>query len=398
MIVSYGGEIWRVPVDGTAPTKIPFSVDADVAIGPEVRFDYRSRTRRRSPRTRSAIRSRRPMGAGSRSRCSTGSTSWTCRAARRARLTTQEVGEYFPAWSPDGTSHRLRDVGDRRRPRHEGAASAGGAAGAAHARAGLLPAAGLVAGWQTHRRDPRVRARRRGSRSTPSSSMGWAPSSSGSRRAVATSRSSGRPRPRRVRTSRRSQADLPLRTVAAPDGSHGRRCAPPTVALVSMRWDGTDVKQHVRVTGSCPSPRTTSSRRRSDIVMPRDVDARAREPARHADRRPDPDGAEGRPGARAWPTTTSTWSRCRRPAAAAPLVALASPTAPRCPIRKLTDIGGEFPVWSADGRTVHWSIGNAFVTYGSSARRRWTTACAGPASIRRRAPARPTGRTSSAFA
>jgi imidazolonepropionase-like amidohydrolase len=33
------------------------------------------------------------------------------------------------------------------------------------------------------------------------------------------------------------------------------------------------------------------------------------------------------------------------------------------PIRKLTDIGGEFPAWSADGRIVHWSIGNAFVTY-----------------------------------
>src|SRR5690606_39628791 len=33
------------------------------------------------------------------------------------------------------------------------------------------------------------------------------------------------------------------------------------------------------------------------------------------------------------------------------------------PVRKLADIGGEFPSWSADGERVHWAIGNAFVTY-----------------------------------
>ncbi|MGH7504185.1 MAG: amidohydrolase family protein, partial [Longimicrobiales bacterium] len=33
------------------------------------------------------------------------------------------------------------------------------------------------------------------------------------------------------------------------------------------------------------------------------------------------------------------------------------------PVRKLTDIGGEFPAWSADGMKVHWAIGNAFVSY-----------------------------------
>ncbi|HSL70104.1 MAG TPA: hypothetical protein VK864_07660, partial [Longimicrobiales bacterium] len=40
VVLSYGGEIWRVPVDGGAGAKIPFTVDAEVAIGPEVKFDY----------------------------------------------------------------------------------------------------------------------------------------------------------------------------------------------------------------------------------------------------------------------------------------------------------------------------------------------------------------------
>ena len=32
-------------------------------------------------------------------------------------------------------------------------------------------------------------------------------------------------------------------------------------------------------------------------------------------------------------------------------------------MRKLTDIGGEFPAWGADGTKVHWSIGNAHIVY-----------------------------------
>jgi hypothetical protein len=33
------------------------------------------------------------------------------------------------------------------------------------------------------------------------------------------------------------------------------------------------------------------------------------------------------------------------------------------PNKKLTDIGGQFPAWSADGKQVHWSVGNAHVVY-----------------------------------
>src|SRR6185437_2275177 len=33
------------------------------------------------------------------------------------------------------------------------------------------------------------------------------------------------------------------------------------------------------------------------------------------------------------------------------------------PARKLTELGGEFPGWDADGRKVHWSLGNAHFVY-----------------------------------
>ena len=44
-------------------------------------------------------------------------------------------------------------------------------------------------------------------------------------------------------------------------------------------------------------------------------------------------------------------------------VSVASPDSAPVPVRKLTDIGGEFPAWGADSNTVHWSIGNAHVVY-----------------------------------
>src|SRR5690606_39320 len=46
-----------------------------------------------------------------------------------------------------------------------------------------------------------------------------------------------------------------------------------------------------------------------------------------------------------------------------PTLSVANVQGSPVPMRRLTDIGGEFPTWSADGTTVHWAIGNAFVSY-----------------------------------
>src|SRR5919197_6601133 len=41
VVVSYGGKIWRVPVDGSAATPVPFHVRVQLGIGPKVAFTYR---------------------------------------------------------------------------------------------------------------------------------------------------------------------------------------------------------------------------------------------------------------------------------------------------------------------------------------------------------------------
>jgi hypothetical protein len=95
--------------------KIPFSVDADVAIGPEVRFDYPIED---TP-TFVARQIRDPITSPDGRRVVFSALDRLYVAdlpnGTPRRLTSDEVGEYFPAWSPDGSTHRLRGL-DRRTP------------------------------------------------------------------------------------------------------------------------------------------------------------------------------------------------------------------------------------------------------------------------------------------
>ena len=44
-------------------------------------------------------------------------------------------------------------------------------------------------------------------------------------------------------------------------------------------------------------------------------------------------------------------------------ISVADPENAQFPARKLTELGGEFPFWQADGRRVHWSLGNTHFVY-----------------------------------
>ncbi|HEY4289383.1 MAG TPA: amidohydrolase family protein [Puia sp.] len=44
-------------------------------------------------------------------------------------------------------------------------------------------------------------------------------------------------------------------------------------------------------------------------------------------------------------------------------ISLADAGSAQFPARKLTELGGEFPSWEADGKKVHWSLGNAHFVY-----------------------------------
>ena len=40
VIASYGGKIYRIPIDGGDAINIPFEVDEKIVLGPQLKFDY----------------------------------------------------------------------------------------------------------------------------------------------------------------------------------------------------------------------------------------------------------------------------------------------------------------------------------------------------------------------
>ena len=105
IVVSYGGEIWRVPVAGGAAVKIPL-------LGRRRRrgrsrgagSTTRSRTRRRF--TARQIRDPVTSPDGRRIAFTVLDRLYVADLPNGTprRLTSDEVGEYFPAWSPDGSN------------------------------------------------------------------------------------------------------------------------------------------------------------------------------------------------------------------------------------------------------------------------------------------------------
>src|SRR5581483_9454602 len=101
IVVTYGGEIWRVPVDKSSPSKIPFSADVKLALGPEVRFNYRVDT---NPTfTSHQVRDIAPSPDGKKLAFSSLDRIYVMDLpnGKPERVTKADVGEYGPVWSPD---------------------------------------------------------------------------------------------------------------------------------------------------------------------------------------------------------------------------------------------------------------------------------------------------------
>ena len=323
VVISYGGGIWRVPVDGSAATRIPFTAEVDVAVGPEVKFQYPIED---TPTfVARQIRDGAPSPDGRRIAFSALGDLYVMDLPESTprRVASSADGEYFPTWSPDGQWLAYVTWGDAGGHIHKVRADGRGQPVrltrdiATYYNTAWSPDGRRIVAMQSDARELQETVQRFGG--GQSARFVWVSANGGPTTLIRAA--GGLNDPHFTADSGR---------IYAYNGGQG---------LVSFRWDGTDERAHVRVTGQAP-PGGGNAPSASSVLMA-----------------PTGDLALARVGSDFYVVTVPLVG------GTTPVISVANPANAPTPVRKLSDIGGEFPVWGASGRVVHWSIGNALVTY-----------------------------------
>ncbi|NNF14219.1 MAG: amidohydrolase family protein [Gemmatimonadetes bacterium] len=320
VVTFYGGKIWRVPVDGSDPVGIPFEVAPNLPMGPEVDFDYPIED---TPTfIAKQIRDVAPSPDGRRLAFTVMGDLYVMDRpdGTPRRLGDADAVAAMPAWSPDGdrivfVTFSEEDGGHL----HTTDADGGGLQ-----RVTLEPAFYTQPVWSPDgTRIVAIAGPRRAyeealTQGVPrgAQDLVWFPSGGGAGTRIAPV--GGLQRPHFTQDPER---------IYAYQGGTG---------LVSMRWDGTDRREHVHVRGGSlgdgPGPSA------STIIMAPEGSQALAQVGNHIYVVTVPRGVGGE----------------------APTISVANPDDASFPAIQLTDIGGQFPAWGPTGREIHWSLGNAW--------------------------------------
>jgi Tol biopolymer transport system component len=361
VIISYGGEIWRVPTDKSAPSKIPFSAEVRVPVGPEVKFTYRIDTTANLV----AKQIRNPVVSPDGKRVAFTAVDRLYLKdlpdGTPRRVTTSDVGEYQPAWSPDGKSLAWITWGD----------GAGGhlmkaaVDGRAITPVQLTRVAALYSNPAWNPDGSRIVATRQAARDMVEASghggnvLGgdfvWVPSTGGDATVIAPT--AGR--------------DVAHFVTAQPDRIYASGFGE---GLVSFRWDGTDVKQHIRIIGPLPFGAGVGGYLLEPegelMFLPRRV-APIRADAVRAALEPQEGSPPGLPASLILmaPTGDRAIAQVQTDVFSLPITQVGGPVpvvnvvaGGSVPVRRLTEVGGEFPSWGASGKA-YFALGNTLFTY-----------------------------------
>lgn len=325
VIASYGGRIWSIPTEkGEEAEEIPFEIDTDIDLGPRLDFDYPISDDKTF--TARQIRDGVPSPDGERIAFTVLNDLYVMDldGGTPERLTELDRTEAFPTWSPDGEWIAF-STWDPEEGGHIYKTRTNGSGGTER----LTNQSDLyqqLAWSKTQDRIVAIRGEERMYYQSPgpfvpfsSDDLIWVDSDDGGETQFIAS-TEGRQNPHFVKDEDRIYLNH------SQDG------------LVSIRYDGTDEQKHLAVTGQSP-PGSNSPTRASNITIA-----------------PEGDQALAQVQSDIYSVTVPR-------AGNAQTVNVANPDNASFPVKKLTDIGGQFPAWSWDGRTIHWSIGNGHFAY-----------------------------------
>ncbi|HEY1007983.1 MAG TPA: amidohydrolase family protein, partial [Sphingobacteriaceae bacterium] len=346
VVATYGGKFYRIPVAGGPAREIPFTIDTEIEIGPRVAFKYPIKDDKNMTITqiRDAVVS--PDGK-----------QFAFTALNRLyvagypngtpkRITGMETTEAQPSWSPDGKELAFVTYNEK-----DGGAIYKVAVSGKGKPVKLTTAPGFYSepAWsndgeqivfikgsaQAYREGPGPGA------FASEESINWIPASGGKVNYIAKADMGANPHFVKGENDR----------IYLYSGGNG---------LISIRWDGTDRKSLIKVKG------ITTFGSFADIVedeMALNRHVSEREPQQQ------PSNAEviikAPVGDKALAQINNEIYVVTIPfvGGETPTISVADIASSQFPSWKLTEIGGQFPSWSADGTKVYWSIGNAFFSY-----------------------------------
>jgi len=319
LIISYGGKIHRVAVPSGQVADIPFTAKVDQQLGPMVHLPIRVDTGNVLVRQ---IRNASPSPDGRRLAFSALDRLYVMDLPNGTprRLTNEDVKEQVPAWSPDGQSLAYVTWTDQ-----------GGTLNKIRATPGSRPVRLTTdsAFYDTPVWSPdgaRIvvvkgpRAPRTEEHFAPGYELDWVPAAGGALTKISPINAFGRPH--------FSRDPNRIYIYEGPEG------------LVSMRYDGTDRRAHIRATGyTYPGPGAEPNIADEILISP-DSD-------------------------RVLVTIDNYVYIVTMPVIGGqtPAVSISDPSSAAFPVKRLTMIGGEFTGWTSDGRQAYWSAGRSFLKW-----------------------------------
>ncbi|WP_419949207.1 amidohydrolase family protein [Candidatus Palauibacter sp.] len=361
IVISYGGKIWNVPMDGGEATEIPFEAEVELDVGPQVKFEYQIDTT--AMVTASQIRNP-VVGPGGEQVVFTAFDRLWIRDlpdGEARRLTDGDAGEFHPQWSPDGRSIAYTTWDDTDGGHIMKLAVEGGEPIRLSATAALY----YNVAWSPD--GERIVASRGAARQLKEAAGAffgpiggefvWVPAAG--------------PQPAEAEViSPTGLRDVPHFAADDPDRIYAYS---PVEGLVSFRWDGTDVKRHLIVRGRQGITGIGDPHPNQWEFLPRRVFPWRQGPDPTD---PDPPAEPGGMGTAGLimlsPEADRAFVQFGRDLFVVdmaevgdqpPTIMLLTLDSSPLPIRKVTDVGGEFPSWAPDGGALHWALGNVLFTY-----------------------------------
>ena len=371
LIASWNGKIYRVPVDGGQPSEIPFKADVRVEMGPRLYNSYAISDTSHALVTQ--IRDGVPSPDGKQLAFTALNRLYVMDypKGQPRRLMDREMTQAMPAWSPDGKQIAFVTWNESEGG-HLYKVPANGST--APVRLTTVSAFYMQPAWSRNGRIAFFKGPARLFRdaedpffSGAEGELVWIPEIGGDIRKIDMARNRGN-----VHFTR----DTTRLFLNAPGGQ-----------LISIRWDGTDEKVHVKITGittyGSVSQADDHGHGGTQYVMGRPM--MSADPLNHCML---PESASGREpqnmpsaaetilmapvGDQAIAQVNNNIYVVTIPEAGkTPSISVSEPKSSSFPARQLTEIGGEFPAWEADGKRVHWSLGNGHWVYDVAAAKRF---------------------------